>query len=212
MRKYTKRETKEFNKFRAFFQWLVVHVVYGTYFKIMYRLEVQGRENLKKGEKYIVAANHLNAADPFLVIFAIKRPTAYMAKAELFESNFLMTMFLNWLGAFAVNRDKLDVSTIKTVHAIKKSTWDLGLFPQGTRDTSGSLDNISKGFAALAKKTDTEILPVGIIGADKKVKIPFTGKIILKIGKAIPVNDVDTAVENWCEAISKLTGLQYKKA
>lgn len=213
MRKYTKRDAKEYNKFRTFFQWLVANFIYGFYFKVMYKLEVQGRENVDKSKKYIVAANHLSAADPFLTIVATQKPTAYMAKEDLFHSNFLMTLFLDWLGAFAVNREKLDVSTIKTALAVKNSKWDLGLFPQGTRVLNGKIENISKGFAALAKTTKTDILPIAIIGADKKTKIPFGGKVILKIGKAIPVsNDINEMVDKWGQAISELTGFEYVKA
>lgn len=212
MRKYTKREAKEYNKFRTFFQWFVANCIYGLYFKIMYRLEIQGRENIPKDKKFIVAANHMSAADPFLTIVATQKPTAYMAKEDLFHSNFLMTLFLDWLGAFAVNRDKLDVSTIKTALAIKNSKWDLGLFPQGTRVLNGKIENISRGFAALAKTTKTDILPIAIIGADKKTKIPFTGKVILKIGLPISVSDdINEMVDKWCEAISELTGFEYVK-
>ena len=213
MRKYTKRDAKEYNKFRTFFQWLVANFIYGFYFKVMYKLEVQGRENVDKTKKYIVAANHLSAADPFLTIVATQKPTAYMAKEDLFHSNFLMTLFLDWLGAFAVNRDKLDVSTIKTALAVKNSKWDLGLFPQGTRVLNGKIENVSRGFAALAKTTKTDILPIAIIGADKKTKIPFGGKVILKIGKSIPVsNDINEMVDKWGQAISELTGFEYIKA
>lgn len=135
-----------------------------------------------------------------------------MAKSDLFESNFLMTLFLDWLGAFAVNRDKLDVSTIKTALAVKNSSWHLGLFPQGTRVLNGKLEDVSRGFAALAKTTKTDILPIAIIGADKKTKIPFKGKVILKIGEVIPVSDdINNMVAQWCEAISKLTGFEYVK-
>ncbi len=212
MRKFTKRDAKEFNKIRAFFQWFVTTCIYGLYYKVMYRLEVQGRENVPRDRKFIVAANHLSAADPFLTIYAIRRPVAYMAKSDLFESNFVMTLFLDWLGAFAVNRDKLDVSTIKTALAVKNSSWVLGLFPQGTRVLNGKLEDISRGFAALARTTKTDILPIAIIGADKKTKLPFKGKVVLKIGKVIPVSDdINGMVKQWCEAISNLTGFEYVK-
>lgn len=213
MRKFTKRDAKEFNKWRAFFQLFVVNCIYGLYYKVMYRLEVRGRENIPKDKKFVVAANHLSAADPFLTIFAIQKPTAYMAKEDLFHSNFLMTLFLDWLGAFAVNRDKLDVSTIKTALAVKNSNWLLGLFPQGTRVLSNKLEDVSKGFAALAKTTKADILPIAIIGADKKTKIPFTGKVILQIGESIPVSDdIEAMVDKWCESISSMTGMEYVKA
>ncbi len=212
MRKFTKRDAKEFNKPRAFFQWFVATFIYEFYYKVMYKLEIQGRENIPKGKKLIIAANHLSAADPFLTICAIKQPVAYMAKSDLFESNFLMTLFLDWLGAFAVNRDKLDVSTIKTALAVKNSSWNLGLFPQGTRVLNGKLEDISRGFAALAKTTKTDILPIAILGADKKTKVPFKGKVTLKIGEIIPVSDdINGMVQQWCESISQLTGFEYVK-
>lgn len=212
MRKFTKRDAKEFNIWRGIFQLFVAKCIYGFYFKLMYKLEIQGRENIPQNKKFIVAANHLSAADPFLTIYAINQPVAYMAKSDLFESNFVMTMFLDWLGAFAVNRDKLDVSTIKTALAVKNSKWVLGLFPQGTRVLNGKLEDISRGFAALAKTTKTDILPIAIIGADKKTKVPFKGKVVLKIGEVIPVSDdINDMVKKWCEAISKLTGFEYVK-
>lgn len=212
MRKYTKRSAKEYNCFRSFFQMFVSFCIYGLYYKIMYRLEVQGQENLPKDKKYILAANHLSAADPFLTIVAVKRPVAYMAKEDLFQSNFLMTLFLDWLGAFAVNRDKLDVSTIKTALAVKNTKWCLGLFPQGTRVSNGKIEDVSRGFAALAKTTKTDILPLALIGADKKVKIPFTGKVILKVGKLIPFsNDIDDMVDKWCKSIAEMTEFEYVK-
>lgn len=213
MRKYTKRDAKEYNWLRSSFQMFVCKYIYGFYYKIMYKFEVQGRENIPKDRKFVVAGNHLSAADPFLTIYAIGRPIAYMAKDDLFHSNWVMTLFLDWLGAFAVNRDKLDVSTIKTALAVKNTNWVVGLYPQGTRVLNGKIEDVSRGFAALAKTTKLDILPVAIIGADKKTKIPFKGKVTIKIGESIPVsNNIDEMVDKWCVAISKLTGLEYVKA
>ena len=84
-RSYTHREPKEFNKIRAFFQWLTCSVVYGGYYKVACGLKIYGRENVPKKGFFIVASNHMSAIDPFLIIAAIRRPIAYMAKKELFE-------------------------------------------------------------------------------------------------------------------------------
>ena len=92
---------------------------------------------------------------------------AYMAKIELFEK-FVSRLFMDFLGAFAVNREKLDVSTIKTAMGLKKTNWKLSLFPEGTRTEKLELENVSKGFAFFAKSLKCDILPVGISGALKK--------------------------------------------
>ena len=210
MRKYNKRTEKEYNWFRTMFTNFVCRYVYGLYYRIWYRMEVQGLENVDKNNSFVIAANHLSAIDPFLIAGALKRPVAFMAKEQLFEKP-LSRLFMNLFGAFAVNRDKLEVSTIKTALSIKKTKWDLGLFPQGTRELSGTITRIQKGFAALAKTMKSNILPVAVINTDKKSLFPFREKIIIKVGKEIPYcDDIDYMVEQWKETTLQMTGFEYK--
>ena len=206
---YSLREPKFFNKWRSLFLYIITHIFYMIRFKLVYRLEVYGKENIPKHNNYIVAANHLSTLDPPLVCGVMTRPVAYMAKKELFENPF-MRWWLNWLGAFAVDREKLGVSTIKTVKNLKETEWVLGIFPQGTRQEAGEFSHISKGFASLAKSTQCGILPIGITGTQEVKRMPFSGKIIIRIGEVIPfTNNVDNMVKEWENAIEKLTGFQY---
>lgn len=209
--KYSLRTPEFYNKWRRMFLFLVTHVFYMIRFKLVYRLEVQGKENIPKDNGYIIAANHLSTLDPPLVCGVMNRGVAYMAKKELFENPFLR-WWLDWLGAFAVDREKLGVSTIKTVMTIKKTGWVLGIFPQGTRQEPGEISNITKGFASLAKSTKCGILPVGITGTQEVKRFPFTGKIVVKIGKLIPYSDdINGMVDAWGNAIQELTGFKYNK-
>ena len=96
------REPKFYNKWRRLFLFLVTHVFYMIRFKLVYRLEVYGKENIPDDNNFIIAANHLSTLDPPLVCAVMNRPVAYMAKKELFENPF-MRWWLNWLGAFAVD-------------------------------------------------------------------------------------------------------------
>ena len=211
-RNYAKRDFSEFNFFRKCFLFAVTKFGYMIRFKLVYRLKVFGLENVPKDNDYIVAANHLSTLDPPLVSAVIPRPVSFMAKQELFDIKFLR-WWLDWLGAFAVNREHLGASTIKTAVSLKKNTeWVLGLFPQGTRCAPGEIKDVSKGFASLAKVTKCGILPVGITGTDEVKRLPFTGKIVVKIGKVIPYSDdVDLMVREWVKAIEELTGFKYVK-
>lgn len=209
-RQSSSREQKFFNKWRRLFQYIITHIFYMVRFKLVYRLEVHGKENIPNNNEFIVASNHLSTLDPPLICAIMNRPLAYMAKKELFENPF-MRWWLNWLGAFAVDREKLGVSTIKTVLTIKNTDWALGIFPQGTRQEYGTINHITKGFASLAKTTKCGILPIGIIGTQDAKRIPFSGKIVVKIGKIIPYSDnVEDMVKNWIEEIQRLTGFKYE--
>ena len=204
MAEYSKREKKEFNKARAIFQWLTVKVAYGFWYRNFHGLKVYGKENVPKGEFVIVASNHISAVDPFLVIDAIEHPAAYMAKKELFEKP-VSRFFMNVLGAFAIDRDKLAVSTIKTAKIVKETGWFLALFPQGTREADDNFENVAVGFCKMAKMLKCGILPIGIIGTQKENRRKFKSKMAIKIGKVIPyMEDSEEMKRVWIEKIKEL--------
>ncbi len=206
---YAKRSAESFNKFRSFFQILVCKYFYMIRFKLVYRLKVEGLENVPKDNEYIVCPNHLSTLDPPLMCGVLPRRIAFMAKQELFDIRFLR-WWIDWLGAIAVNRESLGPSTIKTVMNIKKSEWVFGIFPQGTRGVPGTISGVTKGFAGLAKITKCAILPVGITGTEEVKRLPFSGKIVVKVGKPIPYSDdVEGMVSQWIDSIQKLTGYMY---
>lgn len=205
------REQKFFNKWRWIFQFIITHWCYMLRLKLVYRLEVHGKENVPRTNDYIVAPNHLSTLDPPLIAAILPRPVAFMAKKELFYNPFLC-WWLNWLGAFAVDRENLSVSTIRTVLTIRKTDWVFGIFPQGKRQTPGTISDITKGFASLAKTTKCGILPIGIVGSHEAKYIPFSGKIVIKIGKIIPYSDnVEKMVEEWKKSIQELTGFKVEE-
>ena len=208
-KQYSSRKASQFNIWRTLFQFLVCKIGYMIRLKLVYRLEVHGLENVPKDNRYIVCPNHLSTLDPPLVVAVMPRSVSFMAKKELFDIPFLR-WWIDWLGAFAVNRESLGPSTVKTVQTIRESNWVLGMFPQGTRGVPGAIRGVTKGFAGLAKLTKCDILPVGIIGSNEVKRWPFTGKIIVNIGKPIPYNkNTDIVKEKWIEEIQKLTGFKY---
>ncbi len=206
---YALRDAAFYNKWRRIFLFLVTHVFYMIRFKLVYRLEVHGKENIPKDNNFLIAPNHLSTLDPPLMCAVMDRGVACMAKIELFKNPF-MRWWLDWLGAFAVDREKVSVSTLKTVKAIKNTEWVLGMFPQGTRQLDGEIKNITKGFANIAKINKCGILPMGITGTEVARRIPFSGKIIVNIGEVIPYSDnIDEMVDKWGKSIQELTGFKY---
>lgn len=208
--KYSTKKPQSFNLWRKIFQyiacnWVIVHIVRTKY----NLLKTEGLENIQKDKKYIVAGNHVTGYDPFLIAARLHLTIAYMAKKQLFE-NFWSMILMDWCGAFAVDRDKVDVSTIKTALSIQKTDWNLGLFPQGTRCNNGKIENVTKGFASIAKKINADILPVAVIIKENSKKPTGKKDLIIKIGKPITSDkNIDEIVLQWGTEISKLSGLEY---
>ncbi|MCQ2788919.1 MAG: 1-acyl-sn-glycerol-3-phosphate acyltransferase [bacterium] len=212
IQKYMVRKPEDFCTFRMLWQFFVTKVWYNMIFTLFYRYEVEGKENIPKNcNNYIAVGNHLSTLDPVLMATILPNPIAFMAKKELFYHP-ILKILLDTLGAFAVDREKVGISTITTAKSlVKTKKWILGLFPQGTREKAGKITTVKKGFLGLAKATKCNILPMGIFGTDKKAKIPFTGKIVVKIGKMIEFTDnQDEMFDKWIASMQELTGFKYE--
>jgi len=133
-----------------------------------------------------------------------------MAKEELFHVP-ILSQLIQTLGAFAVNREKLEISTIKSAkNILSKTKWLLGIFPEGTRVRGNIVGKINPGFAYLAKTTNSKVLPVGI--AYNRRDCPIIGKLIVRIGAPIDVQEnPEDLLDKWGQAISELTGYEYSK-
>lgn len=201
--KYTKKDVNTYNWLRAIPHYFTIYFILYPFYKIWFRIKIYGRENIPKGETFLVAANHLSYFDPTIISLSLLKPVAYMSKEELFSVP-ILKQFILMYGAFAVNRKKLDVSTIKTAKAIVSKGWYVGMFPEGTRSKDGVIRNIHKGMGYLSRSTKTRVLPLAIIGSDKK-----RGPITVKIGKPIEVEkDPDQIATNWLKAMEELTGFK----
>ena len=201
-RNYAKRDAKEFNFFSEIFQKIVVKCFVNFYVRLFYRVKIEGRENIPKNQSFLVAPTHISYFDPILAAYATNRPLAFMAKQELFEIKWLCPLIL-WLGAFSVNRNKLEIATIRTAqNVVKTNHWLLAMFPQGTRDKMGEITKMNPGFAYLANMAKADVLPISIIGCDKYSRALFSGEIKIKIGKPIKASkDLSETATQWCESI-----------
>lgn len=193
------------------YQWLSIQILH-FYYSLSHRIRIFGRENIpKEWFPCIMAANHATAMDPPLVSIALNyRPISYMAKMELFESPALR--LYNWaMSSFAVNREKLELSTVKTaLKVLKHGKWAMGIFPEGTRSKEGTIQSAKKGVAYFAKAAQVPVLPLGIAHSVKNGK----KTIDVKIGTLIPPEDdldsltakIQSAIEALVEEARQIPG------
>lgn len=210
---YNRRTEKDYGFLRTLYYNLFVIFVVLPISKLMYNIKVEGRENVPKGETNLIfAGNHVSYLDPPLVTLAVGKNVAYMAKQELFkDKSWLLRFLVHSLGAFAINREKPELATFKTVKAVFNTHWSLGIFPQGRIIKEPVIENIHKGFVMFAKKFKADIVPVGVCGFDGYAKRLFEKHMTVKVGKPISYTlDEDEIVRQWAEQISQLTGLENR--
>ena len=145
----------------------------------LFRIKIEGRENIPEGENFVICANHISLFDPPLVGIAIPFRVRFMAKEELFK-NKLFGSLLKALGAFPIKRGKSDVGALKAAISILKNGENLVIFPEGKRSKDGNLNRGKSGAALIAIKSGVNILPIGIDG-----KYGLFKKITVRIGKPV---------------------------
>jgi len=212
---YARRYANEYHLLRALFQGFAVYIMFYPFFKIIYNITRDGVANIPKSGSYIYAGNHVSMFDPLFVSYAIGKPIVYMAKKELFEMKRL-GWWIKRLGAFSVNRDKPEIATFKTVREVFKTTWSMGIFPQGGIKENQKIENIERGFVVIAKNAKADIIPVSIVGFEGYSKKPFSQNIRIVIGTPISYKlSVEEIIQEWSKQICENTGfenrMQYKQ-
>lgn len=144
----------------------IARLIFCTFFKILFRAEIIGRENLPAEGPVIVAANHMSNWDPPLLATFLPRPISYMAKEELF-TNPVFGAAIRQCHAFPVKRGAADRAAIKVAVQVLKLGKCLGLFPEGTRSKDGQMKKAEAGVALIASMAGSPVLPAAIIGTDR---------------------------------------------
>lgn len=151
----------------------IVRAICWLIFKIFWKIEVVGIENVPKEGGLLLASNHVSYLDPIVLGITMNRKICFIAKKEAFN-NIFGSIILKHLNAFSVDRGKVDIRSFKKALNILQEKKVLGLFPEGTRSLNGELQELKSGIIKIAMKTGVPILPVGIIGT---YKIYSHGKI-----------------------------------
>lgn len=165
-----------------FFFWFTYWMA-TLYLKLFRGLKIYGRENIPKKGPVIVAGNHVSMIDPVVLATAINRITRFMAKKELFKFP-PFGWYLKKIGCFPVERGKGDMEAMRTSLKILRNGEALGIFPEGTRNTSGKIGKAQLGVVMLALKVKAPIIPCGISNV-------LGGKrpITVRIGQPIYLNN-----------------------
>lgn len=135
------------------------------------RLTIEGLEHVPPDGGLLVVANHLHNADPILLSIAFPRPLHFMAKKELFGLP-VIGWVIRRVGAFPVDRGKADRGALRHAESLLAQGIAVGMFPEGTRSTTGGLGPALPGAALLALRARVPVLPVTIVGSER---LPFRG-------------------------------------
>lgn len=157
--------------------------------------EVEGTENLEKGQSYVFVANHVSLFDVWLIYGWLPVVFKWIMKQELRKVPFVGT------GCYAAGHIFIDRrhprSAMESLERAKKILTDgvsLVVFPEGTRSKNGEVQSFKRGAFQVAFELGLPVVPISLSGMYNVVPKgslfvhPFT-RTKMKVGKPIDLKD-----------------------
>ncbi|MBC8534378.1 lysophospholipid acyltransferase family protein [Yeguia hominis] len=163
--------------------------ILGTISRALFRIRIDGAQRIPQSGAVLLLSNHRSVCDPLFLAMGCPRPIRYMAKSELFDEHGKLARGLLYrLGAFPVNRESSDLTSLRTALSLLKSEAVLGVFPQGRCVSDCEPFSALPGAAFLALRSGASVLPAcirckGRVRLFKRIEIRFGEPFVFPAGR-----------------------------
>jgi len=174
---------------------LLKYVILGPWLRLIFRPQVEGRDNVPAEGPAIIASNHLSFSDSIFMPLMVRRKVTFVAKAEYFTGKgikgFLTKMFFVGTGTIPVDRSggRAAQAAIDTGLRILREGRLFGIYPEGTRSPDGRLYRGKTGVARLALDSRAPVIPVVMLNSDEIQplgrKLPRIKRVRIRFGHPI---------------------------
>jgi 1-acyl-sn-glycerol-3-phosphate acyltransferase len=127
------------------------------------RARAFGRDRVPRTGGLVYAINHLHWIDVPLVGVLSPRDIDFVAKVEALRVP-AIGRFIEWHGTIAVRRGESDRVAVRKMLESARAGRVVGLFVEGTRQTTGRPGSAQPGAAMVAIQADVPVIPVAVYG------------------------------------------------
>ena len=175
----------------------LLYFVNVAFTRLLWRAELPDNLPLGRDEGAVIIANHRSSVDPLFIQVTAQRQVHWLVAAE-----FAKIKFIDWLyrftGAIPTSRSGRDTKATKTAIRITQNGGLVGMFPEGTINTTDDLMlKVRPGAIMVAIKAGVPVLPCYLHGSpySENVLAPLfmTARTKLSIGEPISMQPYQSA-------------------
>jgi len=132
--------------------------------RLIYRIRVEGRENIPARGPALLISNHVSYVDGFLLRFNCPRPVRFVAYADYFQSP-LARWFAGLAEIIPITPGRRSVvESIRAAREALKRGQLVCIFAEGSLTRTGHTGPFQPGFLKVLKGTDVPVIPVHLGG------------------------------------------------
>jgi 1-acyl-sn-glycerol-3-phosphate acyltransferase len=193
-----------------------------AWLRVYHRFEIIGHENLRTNRSLVIVANHCSHLDTLCLLAALPLQKLHRAFPAAASDYFFQRIPRLWIAAVVVNalpfarQTRARQSLTICGELLENPGNILIIFPEGTRSTTGRINEFRCGIGALVAGRDVAVVPCFIDGSfrawPKGRRLPRPTKVRLIVGaprnygsRRTDKSDVSAIAAELREAVNELS-------
>ncbi|WP_345843817.1 MFS transporter [Shewanella algae] len=134
---------------------------------LLYRLKVEGRENIPKQGAAVLVCNHVSYVDALVLLGASTRPVRFVMDKSISEMPLLKYLFRH-AGVIPICSPKKCIDTytraFERIHQVLANEELVCIFPEGRLSPDGELHEFRPGIEQILAKDPVPVVPMALKG------------------------------------------------
>ncbi|HXO88558.1 MAG TPA: acyl-[ACP]--phospholipid O-acyltransferase [Candidatus Acidoferrales bacterium] len=155
---------------------------------ILYRIHVEGRENVPQSGGALFVCNHMSFVDGLLLIASIDRPIRFILYKAVYDLPYIKPI-AKIIGAIPISSEQ---RPREMLHSLRQATNAIKngeivcIFAEGQITRIGGLLPFRRGMERIMKGVDAPIVPVNLDGVWGSIFSFERGRFVWKLPRSIP--------------------------
>ncbi|WP_119300910.1 AMP-binding protein [Dongia deserti] len=166
--------------------------------RLMFRLQVIGRDKLPGEDRIVLTPNHVSFLDPILLAAALNlrelQRTCWVGWSGIMLAGPIMRLVSRTASVLPIDPDRDPAAALDLVDTALRTKTRLVWFPEGRRSPTGELSEFLPGIALVLERTGAKAVPVHISGTyeawPRSRTLPRPHKVTIRFGLPISADEL----------------------